>query len=65
MEDTRRLTTFMEEDWFQTLASVLSNMLLFFLVLGMSATVKIEQLRAQMHNKFAIITGMLFLNTNT
>jgi hypothetical protein len=32
---------FMEEAWFKVLATILSNILLFFLVFGMSATVKI------------------------
>ena len=58
METTRRLTTFMEEQWFQTLAQILSNVLLFFLVFGMSATVKIDQLQKQLNNKFAIFVGL-------
>lgn len=58
IETSRRLTAFMEEQWFQTLAQILSNVLLFFLVFGMSATVKIDQLRKQLNNKFAIFVGL-------
>ena len=41
-------------DWL----SVVGNILLFFLVFGMSATVDVLSLRTQMRNTKAIVTGM-------
>lgn len=40
------------------LTEVLSSILLFFLVFGMSATVDIEKLRKQLKNKHALLTGV-------
>jgi predicted Na+-dependent transporter len=57
MEEPQRISSFMEEEWFKILAQIISNVLLFFLVFGMSATVKISHLREQLNNKFAIFTG--------
>ena len=37
---------------------VMSNLLLFFLIFGLSATVQIKTLRHQLTNKFAIFTGV-------
>jgi predicted Na+-dependent transporter len=37
---------------------VMSNLLLFFLIFGLSATVQVRQLRHQLTNKFAIFTGV-------
>lgn len=37
---------------------VMSNLLLFFLIFGLSATVQVRQLRHQLTNKFAICTGV-------
>lgn len=40
------------------LTEVLSSVLLFFLVFGMSATVDVEKLRKQLKNKHALLTGI-------
>jgi len=40
-----------------TLAEIASNLLLFLLIFGMSATVDMKNLVKQLHNKFAILTG--------
>jgi predicted Na+-dependent transporter len=37
---------------------VMSNLLLFFLIFGLSATVQVRQLQHQLTNKFAIFTGV-------
>jgi predicted Na+-dependent transporter len=37
---------------------VMSNLLLFFLIFGLSATVQVRELRHQLTNKFAIFTGV-------
>ncbi|CAB9501753.1 Ileal sodium/bile acid cotransporter [Seminavis robusta] len=42
----------------ETVSVVLSNVLLFFLIFGLSATVDIRNLRRQLNNKFAIGTGV-------
>jgi predicted Na+-dependent transporter len=55
---TRHLSSIMDETWFNILAQILSNLFLFLLVFGMSATVDIQHLREQVHNKFAILTGL-------
>jgi len=39
-------------------AAILSNFLLFFLVFGLSATVRLQDLQHQLTNKFAILTGV-------
>jgi hypothetical protein len=57
MEESHLLSTFMEEEWFQILAQIISNAFLFFLVLGMSVAVMISHLREQLNNKLAIFTG--------
>lgn len=40
------------------LAVTLSNVFLFFLIFGLSATVSISHLKKQLHNKFALLTGV-------
>lgn len=55
----RHLSSIMDETWFNIFAQILSNLLLFLLVFGMSATVELQHLREQVHNKFAILTGLL------
>jgi len=42
-----------------TLAEIASNLLLFLLIFGMSATVDMKNLRNQLHNKWAILTGVV------
>ena len=37
---------------------MVSSLLLFILIFGMSATVEVAHLREQVHNKFAILTGV-------
>ncbi|KAL3805701.1 hypothetical protein HJC23_005945 [Cyclotella cryptica] len=54
----RHLSSIMDATWFSILAQILSNALLFLLVFGMSATVEVQHLREQVHNKFAILTGL-------
>jgi len=46
-------------EWFSILAQIISSTLLFILIFGMSATVDVGHLREQVHNKFAILTGVL------
>ena len=57
MYSTRRLGAVAESHWFNVLAQVISNTLLFILVFGMSATVDVKHLRQQLNNKLAIMTG--------
>ena len=40
-------------------AAILSNIFLFFLIFGLSATVQVSKLRKQLQNKTAIITGII------
>lgn len=54
----RHLETVAESEWFQILAQIISATLLFTLIFGMSATVDVQHLREQVHNKFAILTGI-------
>ncbi|KAL7540803.1 hypothetical protein ACHAXR_010391 [Thalassiosira sp. AJA248-18] len=54
----RRLETVAESEWFHILAQIISSTLLFILIFGMSATVDVRHLRQQVHNKFAILTGV-------
>mmetsp|Transcript_17156 Transcript_17156/g.30819 ORF Transcript_17156/g.30819 Transcript_17156/m.30819 type:complete len:489 (+) Transcript_17156:250-1716(+) len=54
----RHLENVAESEWFQILAQIISATLLFILIFGMSATVDIQHLREQVHNKFAILTGV-------
>ena len=54
----RHLLSILHEAWFNVLAQILSNLFLFILVFGMSATVEVQHLRQQVHNKFAILTGL-------
>ena len=42
-----------------TLAEIASNLLLFLLIFGMSATVDMKNLKNQLHNKWAILTGVV------
>ena len=42
----------------QTFSIVMSNMLLFFLIFGLSATVEVKNMRTQIRNKKAIATGV-------
>jgi predicted Na+-dependent transporter len=42
-----------------TFAAVLSNVFLFFLIFGLSATVEIKNLKKQLTNRFAIGCGVL------
>mmetsp|Transcript_1899 Transcript_1899/g.2568 ORF Transcript_1899/g.2568 Transcript_1899/m.2568 type:complete len:569 (-) Transcript_1899:114-1820(-) len=39
-------------------ATILSNVFLFFLIFGLSATVSIRKLKSQLQNKFALATGV-------
>ena len=48
-----------ESEWFALLSQILTNILLFLLIFGMSATVDVKHLRQQVHNKCAIATGFL------
>ena len=58
-DDTaRHLSTVAESEWFHILAQIISSTLLFILIFGMSATVDVQHLREQVHNKFAILTGV-------
>eukprot|EP00584_Thalassiosira_punctigera_P027498 CAMPEP_0172579422 /NCGR_PEP_ID=MMETSP1067-20121228/139239_1 /TAXON_ID=265564 ORGANISM="Thalassiosira punctigera, Strain Tpunct2005C2" /NCGR_SAMPLE_ID=MMETSP1067 /ASSEMBLY_ACC=CAM_ASM_000444 /LENGTH=380 /DNA_ID=CAMNT_0013372141 /DNA_START=243 /DNA_END=1382 /DNA_ORIENTATION=- len=54
----RQLGTVAESEWFHILAQIISATLLFILIFGMSATVDVQHLREQAHNKFAILTGV-------
>lgn len=54
----RHLVTVAESEWFHILAQIISSTLLFILIFGMSATVDVTHLRNQIHNKFAILTGV-------
>lgn len=54
----RHLATAAESEWFHILAQILSSALLFVLIFGMSATVDVRHLKEQVHNKFAILTGV-------
>lgn len=57
---TRQLTSDVAgSEWFSILAQIISSTLLFILIFGMSATVDVGHLREQVHNKFAILTGVL------
>jgi len=47
-----------ETDSLDVFSAVMSNILLFFLIFGLSATVRIQDLRHQLTNKFAIFTGV-------
>ncbi|KAL3772176.1 hypothetical protein ACHAW5_003247 [Stephanodiscus triporus] len=58
MYTTRQLGAVAESQWFNILAQIISNTLLFILVFGMSATVDVKHLRQQVNNKFAIMTGV-------
>lgn len=58
MATPRHLASIMDETWFNVMAQILSNLFLFLLVFGMSATVEVNHLRQQVHNKFAILTGL-------
>ena len=40
-------------------SAVMSNVLLFFLIFGLSATVQLRQLHRQFTNKFALMTGVI------
>lgn len=40
------------------LPTVLSNVFLFFLIFGLSATVRVKSLRRQLGNRFALLTGV-------
>ena len=51
-------SSIIDERWFNILAQTLSNLFLFVLVFGMSATVELQHLREQVHNKFAILAGL-------
>eukprot|EP01083_Nonionella_stella_P257132 880431_1 len=54
----RHLSAIAESEWFDITAQIMSSVLLFILIFGMSATVEVEHLRSQLHNKFAILTGV-------
>lgn len=54
----RHLGTVAESEWFHIVAQIVSAVLLFVLIFGMSATVDVTHLREQVHNKFAILTGV-------
>mmetsp|Transcript_18364 Transcript_18364/g.39708 ORF Transcript_18364/g.39708 Transcript_18364/m.39708 type:complete len:515 (-) Transcript_18364:16-1560(-) len=58
INSTRRLDTVAESEWFHILAQIISSLLLFILIFGMSATVDVQHLREQVHNKFAILIGV-------
>lgn len=55
---SRHLATVAESQWFSILAQIISSILLFILIFGMSATVDVGHLRNQITNKFAILTGI-------
>lgn len=54
----RQMTSIIESEWFNILSQTISSALLFLLIFGMSATVEVQHLREQVHNKFAILTGV-------
>ena len=54
----RRLENVAESAEFQLIAQVLSSALLFVLIFGMSATVDVQHLREQAHNRKAILIGV-------
>ena len=43
---------------FDVMSEVISNLLLFALIFGMSATVDFKNMKSQLRNKFAILTGV-------
>jgi predicted Na+-dependent transporter len=47
-----------DKDALATFSAIMSNILLFFLIFGLSATVQIQNLKHQLTNKFAIFTGV-------
>jgi len=47
-----------KKDFLDLFIVVMSNLLLFFLIFGLSATVQIKNLKQQLTNKFAIFTGV-------
>ncbi|MGK3740354.1 MAG: putative Na+-dependent transporter [Bacillariaceae sp.] len=49
---------FSEDSTGVIISSMISNLLLFFLIFGLSATVNIRDLRHQLTNKFAILSGI-------
>eukprot|EP00532_Pseudo-nitzschia_australis_P008485 CAMPEP_0168167434 /NCGR_PEP_ID=MMETSP0139_2-20121125/2545_1 /TAXON_ID=44445 /ORGANISM="Pseudo-nitzschia australis, Strain 10249 10 AB" /LENGTH=502 /DNA_ID=CAMNT_0008084671 /DNA_START=666 /DNA_END=2174 /DNA_ORIENTATION=- len=50
---------FQEDSTGVLISSVISNVLLFFLIFGLSATVNLRDLRQQLTNKFAILSGIM------
>ena len=54
----RQMSSIIETEWFNILSQTISSALLFLLIFGMSATVEVKHLREQVHNKFAILTGV-------
>jgi len=54
----RQMNSIIESEWFDILSQTISSALLFLLIFGMSATVEVKHLRQQVHNKFAILTGV-------
>lgn len=63
MEMIRRLfeddSIIEEDEHSNTLSVILSNIFLFFLIFGMSATVDIRNMRHQLTNRFALGCGVL------
>ena len=47
-----------DKDPLSIFSAVMSNVLLFFLIFGLSATVEVKNLRHQLTNRFAIFTGV-------
>eukprot|EP01082_Thalassiosira_pseudonana_P013922 g11675.t1 g11675 contig6:359935-361647(-) len=58
IQTNSRDLNFVQSEWFSILSQVVSSLLLFILIFGMSATVEVAHLREQVHNKFAILTGV-------
>lgn len=56
--EMREMNSIIESEWFDILSQTISSALLFLLIFGMSATVEVKHLREQVHNKFAILTGV-------
>jgi predicted Na+-dependent transporter len=54
----RQMKSIIESEWLDILSQIISSALLFLLIFGMSATVEVKHLREQVHNKFAILTGV-------
>ena len=54
----RQMKSNIESEWLDILSQIISSALLFLLIFGMSATVEVKHLREQVHNKFAILTGV-------